>query len=59
MLPISFLLYIVLLLPVTLNKLLKTLHIINNLLWYLICLQLILLSQGYFFLMIGSLEVTH
>ena len=65
LLSILFLLYIVLLLPVTLNKLFTKLHIVNNyidvcLLWTVnILLQLILLSDGTFFLMTGSLEVTH
>ena len=59
------LLYIILLLLVTLNKLFKKVHIVNNyidvclLLPVKMSLQLILLSQGNFFLMIDSLEVTH
>ena len=59
------LLYIVLVLPVTANKVFKKLHIVNNyidvsLLWIVtFYLQLILVLQGNFFLMIGSLEVTH
>ena len=65
LLPILFLLYIVSLLPVTVNKLFKKLHILNN--YIDVCLpwtvtfylQLILVSQGNFFLMIGSLEVMH
>ena len=67
LLPILFLLYIVLLLPVTVDKLPKKLHIVNNyiincclILILKICLQLIPLSQGNFFLMNGScLEVMH
>ena len=65
LLPILFLLYIALLLPTTVNNLLKKLHIVKNYIdVYLlctvnICLQPIILSQGKFFLMIGSLEVTH
>ena len=61
----SFLLYMILLLQLTVSKLLKKLHIANNyidvslLLTVKNCLQLILLSQGNSFLMIGSLEVTH
>ena len=48
---------------ISVNKLLKKLHIVNNyidvcsLLTVKICLQLILLSQDNLFLMIGSLEV--
>ena len=65
LLPILFLLYIVLFSPVTVNKLFRKLHIVNNysevclLLTVKICLWLILLSQDYFYLTIGSLEVTH
>ena len=65
LLPILFLLYIPLLLPTTVNNLLKKLHIVKNyidvyiLCTVNICLQPIILSQGKFFLMIGSLEVTH
>ena len=64
-LPILFLLYIGLLLPVKVNKLFKKVHIVNNyidvcLLWTVkIYLQLIQLSQGKLFLMIGSLEAMH
>ena len=53
------------LLLVTVNKLFKKLHIVNNyinvclLLTVKVCLQLILLSQGNFFLMIDSLEIMH
>ena len=54
-----------LLLPVTVKELLKKLQIVNNYIdVYLlctvkVCLQLIPLSQGNLFLMIGSLEVMH
>ena len=68
LLPILLLLYIVLLLPVTINTSLNELHIVNILhilhqcllpCAVKICLQLILLSQGKFFLMIGTLGVLH
>ena len=54
LLPNFILLYIVLLLPVTVNKLCNNLHIVNNyinvclLLTVKNCLKLILLSQGVF-----------
>ena len=65
LLSILFLLYIVLLLPVIVKKLLQKLHIGNKLMFnvYLLlhtlktCVQLILLSQWNLFLMSGSLEV--
>ena len=59
------LLYIVLLLPVTVNNLLKKLHIVNKLHWCLFTMYSKNLSATnsimtrQFFLMIGSLEVTH